>query len=68
MSIFTKSYDFGINNCIGCDKPLNKWNKYMYHNKKCYRKYINKITVIDLKSFVFYQSGKNGLKKVKGLG
>jgi hypothetical protein len=39
VAIITRAYDFGLNDCIGCGKPLNRWNKYVYHNKKCLMKY-----------------------------
>lgn len=36
MSIVSIPYTFGANNCLGCHKPLNRWNKHVYHNRKCF--------------------------------
>jgi hypothetical protein len=39
--IITIPNSFGANDCIGCGKPLNKWNKHKYHNSKCKKKFMS---------------------------
>lgn len=39
MGIITRAYSFGLNDCIGCGKPLRKRDKKRYHSLKCLKMY-----------------------------
>lgn len=60
MALITKSLTFPPLPCVGCFKPLNRWNRYIYHNRKCLIKW-NKL----LDNFAFTTEDIM-VKKVKG--